>query len=390
MYLSAAEAAAELGISRSTLYAYVSRRGIRSIAVEGSKERLYWKSDVLEARRPKGRPRQSEGLALPLSSISLISETALLYRGVNAVDLAEKATVEEAAALLWDLPEQQLFTERLPLIPDLVHDVLGLMKASSAADRAIAVLPLIEEVNPRSYDFSHAGLGATGVDVLRCVTAIVFGDEAPRSDPMHVYIGHRLGLTEEATDFVRRSLILSAEHGFEPGSVAVRGAASIGVSPYRSVAAGLLLLSGRQTQIGRINGLARLIDEIQGGDPEAVVIRRLREGDPLPGFGFHKYADGDPRAHSLMHCLETMGADDDSFKRLKRSIAVVHDALGKWPDFALILQYGVTRLLPETGASLFMLGRCVGWIAHAIEQFSQGEAVRPHSLYTGPLPTTAR
>ena len=68
---------------------------------------------------------------------------------------------------------------------------------------------------------------------------------------------------------------------------------------------------------------------------------------------------------------------------------VVHDALGLWPDYALICQFAARRLMPDQRDSLFVLGRCIGWIAHSIEQYRSGEAIRPASIYTGPLPQDA-
>jgi citrate synthase len=32
------------------------------------------------------------------------------------------------------------------------------------------------------------------------------------------------------------------------------------------------------------------------------------------------------------------------------------------------------------------LGRVVGWIAHAMEQYHRNALVRPHAAYVGPLP----
>lgn len=376
-----------MGVSRATLYAYVSRRGIRSVSVEGSRERLYWKSDVLRAKGGKGRsPKQDKSAPSLESSISFIGPSALYYRGVDAVALAEDATLEQAVALLWGMAEDELFTPRLPVFSERVRQILALMDDAGGIDRAIATLPLIEAANPRSYDFSPAGLTATGVDVLRSLTAITLRCDAPVSAPIHVQIGERLGLSSDWRDFARRLLVLSADHGFEPSSHAVRSVASIGVSPYRSVTAGLLLASGRRTQLGRIEGLERLLDEICSGDAEGAILRRLREGERLPGFGFHPYVDGDPRAHALLRQLDVILDRNELLSKLKAAIQIVHDALGLWPDYALIAQFSSRYLLDDKRDSLFIIGRCAGWIAHAIEQYRTGEAMRPQSLYTGPLP----
>jgi citrate synthase len=36
---------------------------------------------------------------------------------------------------------------------------------------------------------------------------------------------------------------------------------------------------------------------------------------------------------------------------------------------------------------MFVVGRAVGWIAHAIEQYQSGVLIRPRARYTGRRPT---
>lgn len=387
LYLTADQAAEVLGVSRATLYAYVSRRGIRSVAVNGSRERVYWKVDVLGARRAKGRPRkQVVENDQPESAISLIGPAGLYYRGADAVALSERATLEEVAALLWNVPVEVAFTDRVPHLPPTAVRVREILRDASGVEQAIAILPLVEAANPRSYDFSAAGLAATGADVLRTLTAIVLGAESPSAAPVHEVIGGCRNLSPEWTDFARRLLVLSADHGFEPGSHAVRSVASIGVSPYRSVTTGLLLAGGRRTQLGRFDTLARVLNEIVEGDADTAILPRLREGEAIPGFGFHSYVNGDPRAHALLDRLDLLASDDVALIRLKRAIAMVHDALGLWPDFAFVAQFCSRYMGQDRRNALFVLGRCCGWIAHAIEQYLSGEAMRPASVYTGHLP----
>jgi len=53
LYLSADEAASRLGISLATLYAYVSRKNLRSLKVEGSRSRRYWAADIERLSKSK-------------------------------------------------------------------------------------------------------------------------------------------------------------------------------------------------------------------------------------------------------------------------------------------------------------------------------------------------
>src|SRR5258705_13430980 len=121
-YRSARQAAAELGISVPTLYAYVSRGLIRSEGERSSRQRLYRVEDIaaLKARKQRRDPGKVAEAALHFglpvldSAISLIAGGHLYYRGRDVASLATSATIEEIAALLWTgdaaatLPEARL------------------------------------------------------------------------------------------------------------------------------------------------------------------------------------------------------------------------------------------------------------------------------------------
>src|SRR5205085_8673262 len=103
-YLTARETAERLGIKRDTLYAYVSRGLLRSVAVPGSRERGYRAEDVERLRAGRGLSRAARGEPLiPVidSAICLIEAGRLYYRGHDAIRLAENAALEEIADLLW-------------------------------------------------------------------------------------------------------------------------------------------------------------------------------------------------------------------------------------------------------------------------------------------------
>src|SRR5215207_548977 len=109
--LSAQEAADLLGVSRPTLYAYVSRGLVASEPGPGpSRARRYPREAVeeLRERRARGRdPAMSAHGALhwgtPVldSALTLIEGGRPYYRGHDAVALSATASFEEVAALLW-------------------------------------------------------------------------------------------------------------------------------------------------------------------------------------------------------------------------------------------------------------------------------------------------
>ena len=112
-WLTAEEATAQLGVSRQTLYAYVSRGRIGvTVAPDDPRRSLYDAADVrhLAERTRSGRSRRavaastiSWGEPILVSAITRIAGGRLEYRGRDAVALAETAALEEIAVLLWQV-----------------------------------------------------------------------------------------------------------------------------------------------------------------------------------------------------------------------------------------------------------------------------------------------
>lgn len=401
-YLTAPAAAALLGVSLNTFYVYVGRHGIRSQPVAGSRERLYWRGDLMRlrtrraAREDKAMGREPAGVAnrpprgdlRRESALTLITERGPYYRGQSAIELADAgAGLEEVAAILWDCPADEAFGAQVPAAPAQLPAMANLLQAMTWADRAALMLPMLELANPRGFDLTPAGMARTGGGVIRWLAAILLGQAAAATDPVHRLIGARLGLSEADTDLARRALVLSADHGFEPSAYAVRAVAANGVTPWRAVMTGLLVSVGRRSTLSRGEAAGRLLAEaLEGPDPTAPLLRFLRDGETIPGFEVGVYGPVDPRAEALLAALEVTAADEDGFRRLMRLIAAAHEARGVRPSFLLINQFVARRLGLGPAHALFPLARAVGWIAHAIEQFSAGEAEHREGLYLGPLP----
>src|SRR6266478_6441208 len=187
LWITAKQAAAALGVSLPTLYAYVSRKLIRSRSVHGSRRRGYWKADI---DRLSGEQHTTEqtNVALGLineTKITLLTEQGLYYRGKNVVDLAETETFEAVAALLWDADVQSVFTEQVPAVPASYAKLKRGLSDLTVAERAMALLPMIERANPRLYDLSKAGIARAGADLARWYAAIMVGASGPSSAPLH-------------------------------------------------------------------------------------------------------------------------------------------------------------------------------------------------------------
>jgi len=55
-------------------------------------------------------------------------------------------------------------------------------------------------------------------------------------------------------------------------------------------------------------------------------------------------------------------------------------------DFALAIMAHVLNLPEGAAFAIFALGRTLGWIGHAIEQYRSGDLIRPRAAYVGVPP----
>src|SRR4051794_36088048 len=110
-WIDAAEAARLLDVSRATLYAYVSRGFLRSQAIAGeSRARSYARDDVERLRRRTEERRHPDraaaqvlqwGMPILESSIAMMDDSGLYYRGWDAVLLSRTRSILEVASLIW-------------------------------------------------------------------------------------------------------------------------------------------------------------------------------------------------------------------------------------------------------------------------------------------------
>jgi citrate synthase len=390
LYLSARDAATELAVSPATLYAYVSRGLIRSEPAETPRSRRYRADDVRSLKNRRAPLVEGQGLKaadLPVmdSAVSTITEEGPIYRGVRAVTLAESATFEQCASLLWDAKSVDPFVKsNLPVISPAMRGVIAATRDAPPIDRVIAVLSLAADADPRAYNSAADGRAATGARILRLVTAAMIGAE-PSADPIHKQIarawapGHA-----HAEGLIRRALVLLADHELNASTFTVRCAASTGISLYDAMIAGLVALKGpRHGGVGPL--AAKLLDTLLEGDIATIIRERVALGEIFPGFGHMIYRDGDPRAISLFGALIKTGID----KRLAVEIPErIKESTGAFAnnDYALAVMRRALDMPAGSETAMFAIGRTAGWIAHAIEQLESKKLIRPRARYVGPAP----
>jgi citrate synthase len=396
-HLTAADAAEMLGVTRATLYAYASRGQLRSEAVPGRpRERRYSREDVqrlLDRKDARRDPAAAAARGLhwggPVleSGITLIHDGRLYYRGRDALALAETATLEEAAIVLWaaeDSDPSRLFDQSCALS----HRQLTRLRACTKDPYALiqAALPVAARVDLASYDLRPTAVRLTGARIVKLLASIVAPRHAPA--PLHRALQRTWAPGRaEVGDVIRVALVLCADHELNVSAFTARCAASAGASPYDVVSAAMATLRGYKHGGAGERVLALLAASETPRHARAQVAARLRRGEQVPGFGHPLYSSGDPRAILLMRLAESSGheAACRAMRNLRKAgTELLHDLPNL--DFGLAAMTRAFRLPDQAPVLLFALGRTIGWIAHAIEEYASGHLIRPRARYTGPMP----
>ncbi|KVR01390.1 citrate/2-methylcitrate synthase [Burkholderia ubonensis] len=386
--LSAPEAADVLGVSVSTLYAYVSRGLLRSLPDGDSKRRRYDADEVrllarrrADAKRAGGVAERSLDWGVPVleSRITQIADGRLFYRGADATVLAADATLEATAARLWDCPPA-----RLAAAPAATggfdaaqwQDWARPWAHLAPLERTLVLLPAAAASIPRIRAQGRDAQLDTAALLLRVATAALAGI-APGDAPLHRQLADAWQVRGRGeADLLRRALVLCADHELNPSTFAVRCIASTGSHLFGAIAGGLAALAGPRHG-GETFRAGTLLDEAaRAADPDRYLAFRLAHDERTAG---------DPRAQALLGALQAAAPDRPALRAAFALAARVEAATGQRPtiDFALAALERTLALPDGAAFTLFAAGRTAGWIAHALEQYADGKLIRPRARYVG-------
>lgn len=400
-FLTAREAASALSISLPTLYSYVSRGMLRSEQVSGdSRARRYRRDDVLrlvERKEMRKNPAKAAARGLhwgsPVleSGLTFIDHGRFFYRGQDAVELAQHGTVEEVAALLWtgdSSQSQQLFATQYLRSPQKMLAAIKKIKNRRPMVLFQQALLVGGASDLSAHNLAAPAVARTGVRILVSLYSAVCGSSV--SAPLDVALSRAwMPSRQLGAEAIRAALILCADHELNVSAFTARCIASAQATPYEVVLGALAAFSGRRHG-GASEEIAALFHEAERTRQyRSLLSKRLRLAGHIPGFGHPLYPDGDPRARLLIAIAKAYGRRSRS-EIAENLIQAAEEFAGEYPnlDFGLVTLARTFDLPSHAPISLFALGRTIGWIAHAIEQYGNSQIIRPRASYVGPLPDT--
>ncbi|MEW6422202.1 MAG: citrate synthase family protein [Deinococcota bacterium] len=397
--LTTAEAAALLGVKPATLYAYVSRGLIRSEpGPPGTRERRYHAEDIQALVRRRGVRRDPEaateaavqgalvwGTPVLDSALTRIAEGTLSYRGRDAIELAETATVEEVAALLWT--GEVGGWKRLPLRARLT--LAPLPRAENTLEALGFALVHAGAHDLAALDARPESLSAAAARVMNLLYGTLerhLGVPPAPDLPLHSRLARAWQVDGLEADLLRRALVLLADHELNVSTFTARVAAGGGASLPHTTLAALAALQG--TRHGLASAAAYdLVQHALQTDAQLALRDTLRRQARPSGFGHRLYPQGDPRARALLAALQATRPEAPATQAVRALTERMQEETGEAPNIDLALAALVHALGrgAEDAVALFALGRASGWLAHAIEARTDGQFVRPRARYVGQL-----
>ena len=376
-WISAEEAMDRLGVRPQTLYAYVSRGRIEARPDPADPRRSRYRlADIDGLARRKQRGRKASEVAagaiawgepVLASAITTVAGGRLFYRGRDAVALSETGTLEAVARLLRGGHGASLKTAPPARI----------LAGASLRERLFSALSARAGVDAPARGRAALALAVEAVALLDLVADAAAG--GPGEGAIHDRIAMAWG-RPEAADFIRRQLVLLADHELNASTFAARVTASTGASLAASALSGLCALSG-PLHGGMAGRVINLVEESRRIGPEATVAGRIARAGPTPGFGHPLYPDGDPRAAALLAAFEP----PPEYQALKVAVeAMTGEAANV--DFAVTALSARFGLPVDAPFALFAVARTAGWLAHAVEQVQTGALIRPRARYVGEAP----
>ena len=362
------EAAAILGVSKPTLYAYVSRgRLMRTTAADG-RTSLFDRNEVerlgAQSRRSAPGPRPTIDVQIR-SDVTTMHESALEFRGHDVVDLIGGRHFEDIAELLWtsdpaDPPTGTSWPKAT------AADLDAIARLADVDATAIGRLAIAAHV----LDALHRDDSATtAARRLLLVTPALFGSRRRTGGlALRLTAAWRERPSSELVAAVDAALSLLADHELATSTLAVRIAASARTTPYAAFASALASIEGV------LHGSAsasvhRFLDRCTELGPAVTIADTRAARQPIPGFGHKVYRGVDPRFGPLMNAIRPIAPE--SLALVDSIVEEVGRTLPHQPNVDLALGALTWAAGMEPDTPLFAVARLAGWAAHYDEELEE-------------------
>ncbi|WP_051975350.1 citrate synthase [Cupriavidus necator] len=404
-YLDREAVISALGIKPATLYAYVSRGLLRRVRSQDGRHSLYLREDVerLSARH-RGVPRRDEAAASSMrwgapvvsTGITCIDAGGPTYRGRSAFELARGDISFEAVVHLLLTGGWQPAMDAWPAIdtPDDVRRRLNTeLKALDAADlsKVLATAVLWLGMDARGQDELSGASGQDARLIIQTLAGCFGGLATPgrfverkpdESIAALVLRASGCSTSAQARSAVNQALIVLADHELATASFVSRITASTNSDLFCCVAAALCAHAGSSMAASAASIDDKVFTPLtRRNQSEMLTLVRTR-GTTLFGFNHPLYPRGDPRAEFLLTLAASLPSADPKVQDLLAFLRLARED-GILPGIAVALAVLARVLgLPSSGApALWVLSRSAGWIAHALEQRTQGFMLRPRAKF---------
>ena len=341
------------------------------------------------------------------------SGSGLTYCGYDVSDLADNATFEEVAYLLFngELPTQAQLDEYVAQLtamrdlPDALKAVLRLVPKDAhpmdvmrtgasflgnlepevdfadqnrAANRLLAAFPAIMTY---WYRYTHEGVE------IDCVT-----DEASIG-------GHFLALLKGKTpsELHRKvmdvSLILYAEHEFNASTFTARVCASTLSDMFSCITGAIGSLRG-PLHGGANEAAMEMIQKFSSpADAKIQMAGMLERKEKIMGFGHAIYRESDPRNVIIKKWSKLLSEEYGDSSLYDISVACEEymwdtKKLFCNADFFHASAYFFMGIPTPLFTPIFVCSRVTGWAAHVMEQRDNNRIIRPSADYSGSEPRT--
>ena len=357
-----------------------------------------------------------EGVNIASTNLCRIDGVAgeLIYAGYNIYDLAENATFEEVAYLLWNLvlPNQDQFKEiketfqsERELSELNRHLIRELVNGNARPMRALEICVIaLGALDDKSGDFSPSNLKVIATRLAARMPTVVAGFHRarqgldyvpPRDDLSHAANFLWMLLEKEPSELEARvfdvAMTLHAEHEMNASTFSAIVTASTQSDMYSAIASAVGTLKG-PLHGGANTAVYELLAKI--GDEASIkpyIDELLDRKERVMGIGHRIYRTTDPRAV----ILEALGEEvaEESEERFYFDLSrKLRDYLGErlagrplYPnvDFFSASVYNMLGIPSDLYTAIFAMARSVGWTAHLIEQYANNRLVRPNAVYVG-------